>query len=88
MQQINGLRVTVQGDLPAEVMQRVADGVRRGVLRELAEIDLTPELREVPLDSGVNRDFDEFGIKLPFLLGLVLKPVDLQVGPIEKELER
>ncbi|GAA2767461.1 hypothetical protein GCM10010103_65030 [Streptomyces paradoxus] len=43
-----GLRVTVQGDLPPETLKRIADAVRRTALNEVAELDLAPPLREVP----------------------------------------
>ncbi|MFE4590552.1 hypothetical protein [Streptomyces laurentii] len=42
-----GLRVTVQGDLPADTMERIAAAVRRTVLDEVAELDIAPPLREV-----------------------------------------
>jgi hypothetical protein len=77
---IEGLRVQVQGDLPAEVMQRVAERVRRAVLHELAELDLT-DLTEVPLTqpASAERDLglrgpDVIGLGIPILLGLWLKP--------------
>lgn len=43
-----GLRVTVQGDLPQEAMDRIAQSVSQTVLREVAELDIAPPLREVP----------------------------------------
>jgi hypothetical protein len=47
----SGLRVTVQGGLPQEAMERIASSVRRAVLQEVAELDLAPPLRELP-DGG------------------------------------
>lgn len=52
MSYVNGLRVTVQGDLPREVMERIADTVRRAVLEEVAGLDIGPSLHEVPLDPA------------------------------------
>lgn len=49
MQQVKGVRAVVQGDLPEEIMQRIATGVRRAVLHELADVDLGPRLRQLPL---------------------------------------
>ncbi|MFE7106892.1 hypothetical protein ACFU98_09010 [Streptomyces sp. NPDC057575] len=48
---IEGLRVTVHGDLPHEVLERIGDSVRRAVLNEVAELDLAPPLREVPFGN-------------------------------------
>ncbi|MFE4974733.1 hypothetical protein ACFRAR_21825 [Kitasatospora sp. NPDC056651] len=47
-----GLRVAVQGDLPAKTMERIADAVRRTVLDEVAELDLAPPLHEVSHEPG------------------------------------
>ncbi|MFD5414428.1 hypothetical protein [Streptomyces nojiriensis] len=50
MANTEGLRVTVQGDLPAEVMKRVSDAVRQAVLDAVAEVDMAPALQEQPFD--------------------------------------
>ena len=47
MQQVKGVRAVVQGDLPEEIMQRIAASVRRAVLHELADVDLGPRLRQL-----------------------------------------
>lgn len=70
-----GLRVTVQGDLPPSTLERIADAVRRTVLDEVAELDLAPPLREV---TPAGRDPkpgqpDDALIRFPFL-GIILEP--------------
>jgi hypothetical protein len=81
----DGLRVTVQGDLPTDVMERISNAVRRAVLNEVAELDLTRPLHERALNdakdgiyaSGVLRSREDDGgtIDLTFgpTLGIVLK---------------
>ncbi|MFH8516834.1 hypothetical protein ACH4CE_17320 [Streptomyces gelaticus] len=46
-----GLRVTIHGDLPPEVLERMGDSVRRAVLNEVAELDLAPPLPEAPFGN-------------------------------------
>lgn len=55
MSNVDGLRVTVEGTLPTEIMIRIADAVRQAVIVEIAEIDIAPPLHEVPLQPS---DFD------------------------------
>jgi hypothetical protein len=79
---VEGLRVTVEGDLPQEVLERVAEAVRQTALREVAELDLAPALHEVPLEAadfagGGGRAGDEdFGPLIPILLGIWFKKED------------
>jgi hypothetical protein len=83
MNDVTGLRVLVQGDLPADVMRRVGAAVRAAALAELAEIDIAPALFEVPWPApskpGPDVDLDgvevaELGLPIvPELLGLWLK---------------
>lgn len=51
MAQPNGLRVTVQGDLPDAVMKQIASAVRKTVLAEVATIDLLRDYRTVDLSG-------------------------------------
>ncbi|MFJ5197918.1 hypothetical protein ACIQCQ_38595 [Streptomyces sp. NPDC088394] len=68
-----GLRVTVQGDLPPSTLERIADAVRRTVLDEVAELDLAPPLREVtPAEQDPKPGHDAL-IGFPFL-GIILEP--------------
>ncbi|MFI6151490.1 hypothetical protein ACIBCA_02200 [Kitasatospora sp. NPDC051170] len=70
-----GLRVTVQGDLPDAVLARIGDSVRRAVLDEVAELDLAPPLREVPSGrSGSGRDAVDALIDRPGPIGIVMAP--------------
>jgi hypothetical protein len=84
MQQVNGVRAVVQGDLPDDVMQRIAAGVRRAVLHELAEVDLGPRLRQVPLQPAA-RPAEDVGVQelvpplVPPVLGWWFVPDD---GPL------
>ncbi|MFC8393627.1 hypothetical protein [Streptomyces sp. NPDC057238] len=74
----DGLRVTVEGDLPAKTMERIADAVRQTVLDEVAGLDLAPPLREVApgaAGSSVGSTTGEPGdalSALPFL-GIILR---------------
>lgn len=52
MRQVEGLRVEVLGDLPDDVMLRVAQAVRVAVLGTLADLDTAPQLFEWPLGRG------------------------------------
>jgi hypothetical protein len=52
MSRIQGVRVTVESDLPEEVVARLADAVRATVLQEVAQLDLAPALHQVPLESS------------------------------------
>ncbi|MFG2111273.1 hypothetical protein ACGFRB_01290 [Streptomyces sp. NPDC048718] len=66
-----GLRVTVQGDLPADTMERITDAVRRTVLDEVAELDLAPPLREVaPAEPGKPGAVPP----RPTIMGIILEP--------------
>jgi hypothetical protein len=83
MSDVTGLRVLVQGDLPADVMRRVAAAVRAAALTELAEIDLAPAVFEAPWpapakpDPDVDLDRAELGLPIiPELLGIWFKTVD------------
>lgn len=59
MRQVEGLRVEVLGDLPDDVMQRVALAVRIAVLGTLADLDTAPQLFEWPLGSPAGEPGDE-----------------------------
>lgn len=50
MAKVEGLRVLVEGDLPEEVLVKVSEAVRRAALEAVADLDLAPALREVPLE--------------------------------------
>ncbi|MEU7020425.1 hypothetical protein ABZ990_07165 [Streptomyces sp. NPDC046203] len=66
-----GLRVTVQGDLPADAMERITDAVRRTVLDEVAELDLAPPLREAdPGEPGKPKAAPS----RPPIMGIILEP--------------
>ena len=54
MAQESGVRVTVQGSLPPEAMEKIANSVKRAVLAEVATLDLAPPLREVPITGPDN----------------------------------
>ncbi|KJS55125.1 hypothetical protein [Streptomyces rubellomurinus] len=70
-----GLRVTVQGDLPHEVLERIGEAVRRAVLSEVASLDLAHPLHEVPFgEHGGLRDAVEAVIKRPGPIGIVMAP--------------
>ncbi|WP_031066274.1 hypothetical protein [Streptomyces sp. NRRL WC-3742] len=70
-----GLRVTVEGDLPHNVLERIGDSVRRAVLDEVAELDLAPPLREVPSgNAGSARDAVDALIHRPGPIGIVMAP--------------
>ncbi len=56
MVQFDGLRVTVEGNLPADVMERLSAAARAAVMRELAELDTAPDLFEWPFDAGTDDD--------------------------------
>ena len=79
MQQVNGVRAVVQGDLPDEIMERIAASVRRAVLHELADVDLGPRLRQIPLQpvrpaptgDGTTQDAPD-DLRLPFVVPFVL----------------
>ncbi|MEU9080358.1 hypothetical protein ACFYUY_37490 [Kitasatospora sp. NPDC004745] len=68
-----GLRVTVQGDLPHDVLERIGNAVRKAVLYEVAELDLVPPLREVPLAGGA-RDAVDAVIHRPGPIGIQMAP--------------
>lgn len=91
MSDLTGLRVLVQGDLPADVMGRISAGVRAAVLSELAEIDIAPPIFEVPLhmagkttpplgagdeDLGSEDDAELALPGIPELLGIWFKTAD------------
>ncbi|RKT19378.1 hypothetical protein BX285_3835 [Streptomyces sp. 1114.5] len=65
-----GLKVSVQGDLPPKTMERIADAVRRTVLDEVAELDLAPPLREVAPNEVAPKPGPLGG---PFL-GIIFEP--------------
>ncbi|MFD8291100.1 hypothetical protein ACFXAO_16005 [Streptomyces lavendulae] len=69
-----GLRVTVQGDLPPKTLERIADAVRRTVLYEVAELDLAPPLTEVTPTEPAPKpgQLDDVLIRIPFL-GIIFK---------------
>ncbi|MFI9366131.1 hypothetical protein ACIG5E_34530 [Kitasatospora sp. NPDC053057] len=71
-----GLRVTVQGDLPHDVLERIGDSVRRAVLDEVAELDLTPPLREVPFGNAKSpaHDAADALINRPGPVGIAMAP--------------
>ncbi|SEN14754.1 hypothetical protein [Actinacidiphila rubida] len=74
-----GLRVTVDGDLPPEVLNSVADAVRQAALERIAELDLSPHLREWPLaepPESMPEAARVDGILDPLrpFLGIILKP--------------
>ncbi|MFH8386064.1 hypothetical protein ACH4E7_34955 [Kitasatospora sp. NPDC018058] len=73
-----GLRVTVQGDLPHGVMERIGDSVRRAVLDEVAELDLAPPLVEVPFGEHHSPhnpvDAVDAVIRRPGPIGIVMAP--------------
>jgi hypothetical protein len=52
---VKGVRVTVQGDIPAEALTRLQDAVRETVLHELAALDLSSSLSEVPLVTQIEQ---------------------------------
>ena len=75
---VDGLRVTVEGDLPREVLERIADAVRETTLREVAELDIAPDLQEVPLEPAdfgdvAPRDDEDLVPLIPILLGIWFK---------------
>jgi hypothetical protein len=86
-----GIRVIVEGDLPAEAMTEVSTAVRTAVLDVLARLDLAPALREVPFplkDSSTDDEprggpgvLDEIQ---PF--GIWLKPPPDPTAPLIDEL--
>jgi hypothetical protein len=49
-----GLRVLVQGDLPAEQLALISAAVRAAVLRELAAAGLAAALTEKPIDDNLH----------------------------------
>ena len=79
---VEGLRVTVEGDLPQEVLERVAEAVREATMRTVAELDLSPRLQEVPLlpadfaDVKPAEGEEDFGPLIPILLGIWFKTED------------
>ncbi|MFG2439918.1 hypothetical protein [Streptomyces sp. NPDC048508] len=87
MPNVEGLRVTVEGDLPRDVMERIADTVRRTVLDEVATLDIAPQLREWPLaepetpapEAPLGDEVDSWAGGLGhILLGIVLKPESIE----------
>ncbi|MEV8322333.1 hypothetical protein ACFV6D_12715 [Kitasatospora sp. NPDC059812] len=69
-----GFSVTVQGDLEGDVLQRIGDTVRRLVLDQVAELDLAPPLREVPLGgAGSAGDAVDALLKRPGPIGLQME---------------
>ncbi len=80
MKHPNGLQVTVDGDLPAAVLERIAESVRKTVLREVASLDLEVNLEEAPPPEqfAVDRPAkaDGLGFPVPFPLGIWLRPDD------------
>lgn len=88
MQQVKGVRAVVQGDLPQEIMDRIAASVRRAVLLELAEVDLGPHLHQLPLQPTRPAGGEDLGaedlfppILLPIVAGLWLQPVQFPQLP-------
>ena len=92
MQPVSGVRAVVQGDLPAEIMERVAASVRKAVLHELADVDLGPRLKQVPLQPAqpaADRDLaalpgsDDLALPviIPFPLGIWFKPDETPFDP-------
>ncbi|MGY1503679.1 hypothetical protein ACW4TU_45190 (plasmid) [Streptomyces sp. QTS52] len=76
MSPVDGLRVTVEGALPTEVMTRIADAVRQAVVTEIAEFDIAPPLHEVPLqpsDFGEPAPGSDSDGLIDILLGIWLK---------------
>lgn len=89
MNEVSGLKVIVQGDLPTEIMERVGASVRKAVLSELADADLAPDLKETPLQPVQHGSEDlpgaDFGIAdivIPILLGIWLRPEDEVLDPV------
>ncbi|WP_432840896.1 hypothetical protein [Dactylosporangium sp. CA-092794] len=78
MKQVSGVRAVVEGDLPADVMERIAASVRRAVLHELAELDLAPRPAPTPAANKDLPDLETTDIGLPtvipFPLGIWFKP--------------
>ena len=88
MQQVKGVRAVVQGDLPEEIMQRIAASVRRAVLHELADVDLGPRLRQLhpagePAGSGEDIGVLDLIPPLVPVLGVWFQPDD---GPLLPDL--
>jgi hypothetical protein len=81
---VDGLRVTVEGDLPREVLERIGDAVRTTVLQEVAELDVAPALHEVPLEAADFADLSDVSedpgdptpLDIPVLLGIWFKRQD------------
>ncbi|BAU85152.1 lysR family transcriptional regulator [Streptomyces laurentii] len=70
-----GLRVTVQGDLPADTMERIAAAVRRTVLDEVAELDIAPPLREVaPAERTAKPGQPDAALPRPPIMGIIFEP--------------
>jgi hypothetical protein len=65
MANVEGLRVTVQGDLPGDVMEKITDAVRQATLAVIAELDMAPSLHAQsftePEMSPQELDFDITG---------------------------
>lgn len=91
-QPVSGVRAVVQGDLPADVMERIAASVRKAVLQELADVDLGPRLKPVPLQPAqpaADRDLtalpqpDDLALPtiIPFPLGIWFKPDETPFDP-------
>ena len=74
------LQVTVQGNLPEEVLQKVSHAVQKAVRDEVAKIDLLRNYREEPLDR-LSRDASKLPAPPPTpipvrgpIMGIVLVP--------------
>jgi hypothetical protein len=48
-----GLHVTVEGDLPREVLEKINVAVRKAVALEIAELDLFPGCWEQPCEPPI-----------------------------------
>lgn len=83
MDATKALRVSVTGDLPKEVLEKVAAAVQKAVRHAVADIDLlkdyTEKIPPVPHDStpapSANVEEEPFGI--PITWGVVYEPSEL-----------
>jgi hypothetical protein len=64
MANVEGLRVTVQGDLPGDAMEKITDAVRQATLAVIAELDMAPSLHTQSF-TGPEVSPQEFGFDIP-----------------------
>ncbi|MGY1584034.1 hypothetical protein [Streptomyces sp. MN13] len=64
MANVEGLRVTVQGDLPGDVMEKITDAVRQATLAVIAELDMAPSLNAQSF-TGPEVSPQGFGFEIP-----------------------